>query len=362
MNLPLALLTIRWMVWDTFRQSIASRLFWVMMGFNLLFVLFCLSVTVVGEDEKLPLSKGDIDSRISEQEAFEYGRREFKRADQTGMLGGGLGVAAAMQETGIAYVRKEGVDVLRTEISLGFGLFQVTKAKDRVDAVRFLQVLLGGAVADTIGIFLVLIWTAGFIPTFIEPNQVTVLLAKPVPRWSLLIGKYLGVLIFVGLQASAFVVGTWLALGVRTGVFDPLYLLTIPLLVIHFGIFYSFSTLLAVSTRSTVVCVFASILFWFACWGMNFGRHAIIAAELPGLTPASKAILETGYWIMPKPGDMSLILYDALDADGFSLKVPEFKKVQEKKEFHPELSILASLLFATVMLGIAAREFHKMDY
>jgi ABC-type transport system involved in multi-copper enzyme maturation permease subunit len=359
MNLPLALLTIRWMVRDTFRQSLASRLFWIMLGFNLLFILFCLSVRIVGEEDRLPLSPSDIDSRISLEEATQLGRQKLSNV---GILAGGAGIEGIAQPYGVQYARKDGVDVLGTQISLGFGLFEVTKAKDRVDAVRFLQVLLGGAVADTVGIFLVLIWTAGFIPTFIEPNQVTVLLAKPVPRWSLFVGKFLGVLVFVGLQATIFVIGTWMALGICTGVFDGLYLLTIPLVVIHFGIFYSFSALIAVSTRSTVVCVFASILFWFACWGMNFGRHAIIAAEIKGLTPASKTILEAGYWIMPKPGDMSLILYDALQADGFSMKVPEFKKVQQKNEFHPELSILASLLFATVILGIAAREFHKMDY
>jgi hypothetical protein len=104
------------------------------------------------------------------------------------------------------------------------------------------------------------------------------------------------------------------------------------------------------------------LLLWFACWGINFGRHFIVASELPGLTPTSKIILEVGYWTLPKPGDMSLILYDALKADGFSVKVPEFKTVQDKGLFRPELSVLASLLFSAIMVGISAREFQKMDY
>lgn len=359
MNLPIALLTIRWMIRDTFRQSLASRLFWVMLGFNALFILLCLSVKIEGEEVQLPLSPADIKSRIPLKEAIRIGR---ENAEPSGILSGAIGVEGVAREIGIKIVRKEGVDVDGMEISLGFGLMLVQTTKDSVDAVRFLQVLLGGAVADTIGIFLAIIWTAGFIPTFIEPNQVTVLLAKPIPRWSLLVGKFFGVLIFVGMQATVFVLGTWLALGLRTGVFDGLYLLTIPLLVLHFAIFYSFSTLIAVSTRNTVVCVFATLLFWFACWGMNFGRHVIVAHDLPGLTPTSRTILETGYWIMPKPGDMSLILYDVLQADGFSMKVPEFEKVQKMGKFHAELSVLASMLFAMILLGISAREFHKMDY
>ena len=50
------------------------------------------------------------------------------------------------------------------------------------------------------------------------------------PRWSLLAGKFLGVLAFVALQASLFVGGTWLALGLRTGVWDPTYFLCVPIL------------------------------------------------------------------------------------------------------------------------------------
>lgn len=336
MNLPVALLTIKWMVRDTFRQSLASRLFWVLLGVSALCILFCLSVRVEGE-EPLPTAPGE--------EKFGLPPDDPK-----------------VRELGKERVRQEGYDVVGSKLYLGFGLFQAAEGRDRTDAVRFLQIWLAGAVADTAGIFLVLIWTAGFLPAFLDPNQVTVLLAKPVPRWSLLVGKYLGVLAFVAVQAAFFVVGTWLALGLKTGVYDPLYLLAVPLLVVHFAVFYSFSAMLAVWTRSTVVCVFGSLLFWVICWGTNFGRHAAEVHDLSGLSPAGRTALEVSYWALPKPGDMSLILYDALQASGFSGGVPEFKKLKDAGKFHPELSVLASLLFAVVMLAIAAREFQTTDY
>jgi len=331
MNLPIALLTIKWMIRDTFRQSLSSRLFYVLLGISALFILFCLSVSVRGEDP-LPVGPGDIAVRLP--------------ADQID------------PET----AKKEGVDVAVPRLSIGFGLFETDAGRDRTDAVRFLHIALSSGVADTTGIFLLLIWTAGFLPTFLDPNQITVLLAKPVPRWSLLIGKFLGVLAFVGMQGTVFVVGTWLALGLKTGVYDPLYLLTIPLLIVHFGIFYSFSTMLAVWTRSTVVCVFGSLLFWLVCWGMNFGRHAIEVHALPGMTPVGRTMLEVSYWTLPKPGDMNLILFDALKATGYSGGVKEFDTLKNEKKFHPELSVLASLMFAAAMLGIAARELHTTDY
>ena len=144
--------------------------------------------------------------------------------------------------------------------------------------------MLAAGVADTLGLLLTLIWTAGFLPGFLAPQAVAVLLAKPVPRWTLLAGKYIGVLAFVLAQAAYFVGGTWLALGLRTGVWDPTYLLSIPLLLLQFAVFFSFSLLLAVCSRSTVVCVSGSIAFWAVCWAINFGRHAVMAS------PAAQAV------------------------------------------------------------------------
>lgn len=336
MNLPVALLTIKWMIRDTFRQSLSSRLFWVLLGISTICILFCFSISVEGE-KVLPTRPGENPMGLP--------------ADDP-----------KAKELGAEGLKNEGLDVYGSKLYLGFGLFKATERRDKTDAVRFVQIWLAGAVADTAGIFLVLIWTAGFLPTFLDPNQATVLLAKPVPRWSLLVGKYIGVLAFVFVQATFFVVGTWLALGLKTDVFDPLYLLTIPVMVIHFGVFYSFSVMLAVWTRSTVVCVLGSLLFWVICWGVNFGRHAVEVTDAGAMSPGGRTVLEVCYWTLPKPADMSLILYDSLQAQGFSAGVPEFKKLKDAGKFRPELAVLSSMLFALLMLGISARELQTTDY
>ena len=257
----------------------------------------------------------------------------------------------------------EGVDVLGgDQLSLGFGTLKISTNRDKSDSVRFLQVWLAGLVAGTAGIFLAIIWTAGFLPTFLDPNHATVLLAKPVPRWSLLLGKMLGVLVFVFLQATFFVFGTWLALGISTGVFDPRYLFAIPVLLLHFAVFYSFSAMLAVWTRSTVVCVFGTLLFWVMCWGMNFGRDAIVAHEPVGLSDGTRFMVEAGYWILPKPADLNAIFDDALETQSFAAGVPEIGAARKKGKLNLPLSVLASLLFAGAMFGIAAYEFRKAEY
>src|SRR5207244_1830797 len=114
-------------------------------------------------------------------------------------------------------------------LTLGFGAFRVQLFRSGQEAVHFLAVMLAEWVAGAAGTLLALVWTAGFLPSFLEPSSASVLLAKPVPRWLLLVGKYVGVLVFVLFQVTVFIGGTWLALGVRTGFWVPNYLLAIPL-------------------------------------------------------------------------------------------------------------------------------------
>ena len=164
------------------------------------------------------------------------------------------------------------------ELTLLFRAIRVPLTRSRVESVRFVELVLAGGLADTAGVLLALIWTAGFLPSFLEPASTSVLLAKPAPRWLLLAGKFLGVLVFVALQALIFVGVTWLALGVRTGIWEGRYFLGVPLLLAHFAMFFSISTLLAVLTRSTAAGVIGTLGFWVACWCVNYARQS---AESP---------------------------------------------------------------------------------
>jgi ABC-type transport system involved in multi-copper enzyme maturation permease subunit len=330
-SLPIAIRTVRWMVRDTFRQSLASKLFWVMLGMTALCSVFCLGISVTGDEEP-------------ERHPYQLPTYMPKKYQDD------------------PKVRKEGIRVVNGEVSLGFGLFKFDITKNRADSVRLIQLWMAGILADTVGVLLALLWTAGFLPTFLEPQSVTVLLAKPAPRWSLLAGKYMGVLLFVALHAVLFVGGTWAGIGLSTGVWDPTYWFAVPLLVINFAVFYSFSALLAVCTRSTVVCVFGTLLFWILCWAMNMTHHHLVGFDVKGVTPASSLLVEVGYWTLPKPLDMSGVFFDAMQAAHYSAPVPQMSALKAKGLFYPELSIFASLLVAVGVLAIAAYEFRKTDY
>lgn len=327
---PDAIRTVRWMVRDTLRQSVATKLFWAMLGLTALCAVFCLGITVEGAADR-PRVPGELPTYLPQKEATPE-------------------------------VAAEGIRVAGGKVTLGYGLFEYPVTKTKADAVRVILVWLAGVVADTAGVLLALLWTAGFLPTFLEPQAVTVLLAKPAPRWAVLAGKYLGVVGFVALQATAFVGATWLATGAATGVWDGAYWFAVPLLVVNFAVFYAASAVLAVCTRSTVVSLFGTLLFWLLCWAMNLTHHKLAGAEIPGTTPAAGALVKVGYWVLPKPLDMGGIFFDAMKAEDYATAVPELAAAKARGSFHPELAVLTSLAFAAAALAVAGYEFRHMDY
>jgi ABC-type transport system involved in multi-copper enzyme maturation permease subunit len=324
--------TAWWLVRDTFRQSLASGIGWLLAGISTIAILVCLSATVTG-----PTSLGPQGAHP------EFLPRQDVEAHDAHKL------------------EVSGVAVADGALRLAFGAIRVPVARDTHSAVQFLELVLAAGVADTLGLLLTLIWTAGFLPAFLDSHAVAVLLAKPVPRGGLLLGKYLGVLAFVLVQAAYFVGGTWLALGLRTGIWDPAYLLSVPLLLLHFAVFFSVSLLLAVLFRSTVVAVFGSIAFWGLCWGINYGRHLVASAsETAAQASFSRPLAwlaEIGYWLFPKPIDMGQLLFDALGAGShFHRLLPGASMMSLG------LSLLTSLLFTAYVLLAASLQFARADY
>jgi ABC-type transport system involved in multi-copper enzyme maturation permease subunit len=302
----------RLQIHDTFRQALANRVFWVMLSACVLVNFFCLGISI--EDGESLRAPDDI-----------------------------------------------GLDEPHGHISFAFGAWQLPLFRDGRAMAHFILLVLGEGVFGVIGTLLALVLTAGFVPEFLQPVNATVVLSKPAPRWVLLLGRYLGVLIFLAFFTGFYVFGTWLTLGLRTGFWVNNYLWGLPLLLLQFAAMYSFSCFLGVLTRSNLVCVFGTILFWLACWGMNYGHHMMAAVEsdMPPKHYLLNGLGEACYWIMPKPVDMSMILRGAVDAGQTD---PQLQKFVLLGAFHPELSVLSSLVFIVVMLFLATQQLASKDY
>jgi ABC-type transport system involved in multi-copper enzyme maturation permease subunit len=366
MNSQRTLATVRQLIRDTFRQAWASGIFAMMLAVTAICVVLCLSVSV----------SGDVNLHNSDEPPLFLPPPSPRAVAPSVVLvlaSSGPLEAATLTATSEKVwssipnnpdlARHEGIDTISGRMTLAFGAVSFPVARERGDSVRFLELILSGGVAGSLGLLLALVWTAGFLPTFLEASAASVLLAKPVGRWQLLVGKYLGVLTFVGFQVALFVILTWLALGLRTNVWDMTYWWCIPLLLLEFAVLYSFSVLLAVMTRSTVACVFGSLLFWLLAWGINYG--SVMASgmeESQQLSAFTLTLTKAAYWISPKPIDAGLILYNALDAHEHFEKPMVFKLLESGHGFSPFLSLFSSFAIAVVLLALSAYEFSTKDY
>lgn len=334
MTLPEVIRTVRWMVRDTIRQAVATKLFWVMLAAVAVAVGVCASLSVSGDTARHGADV-PVPAILPKGEAEKLGQDK---------------------------VTADGVRTVGGTVSLGFGAVSAPLGRDREDAVRAIMLYLVAVVADTAGVLLALLWTAGFLPTFLEPQAATVLLAKPAPRWAVLLGKYLGVVLFVGLFAALFIGGTWTALGVRTGVWVGAYWLAVPLLMLNFAVFYAVSAFLAVWTRSTVASAFGVLLFWLVCWATDFTHLRLTAYPPEGMSGFARFMLDAAYWVLPKPLALGGIFYEAVGARGFVAAVPELEIVQAAGRSYPVAAVLTCVAFATATLGLAAYEFETQDY
>jgi ABC-type transport system involved in multi-copper enzyme maturation permease subunit len=330
MKLPTAYFFFRCLITDTFRQALAARTFWLMLAVSILCIGLCLSIHIEGGASLKP--PGEI---------------ELIGPDQKPLTGPNPHPGT---------------------ISVLFGAIRLPLFRDAEAQVHFLEAFLALWVAGAAGTLAALIWTAGFVPAFLDPATAPVLLAKPVPRPLLLVGKCVGVLCFVFFQEAVFFVGTWLALGFRTGIWSPGYLICLPLMLLQFFILYQFSVLVAVVTRSTVAAIFGSLVCWLLCFAVNLGRYVVALAPQFHADPSLYSsqltrLADWGYWLLPKPADLLVLLDTELAAgEHFDALAPILRQAQQQGLIASEWSVATSLVFGIVILGLAAREFTVLDY
>jgi ABC-type transport system involved in multi-copper enzyme maturation permease subunit len=140
--------------------------------------------------------------------------------------------------------------------------------------VQFWESWLVNFFGAAIALLISTIITAFFIPNMLRKGTVDLLLVKPISRTVLLLYKYIGGLTFIFLNTVVVVVGIWLVLGLRTNMWGTGFLLSIFVLTFQFALYYAVSTLFAVLSRSPIVAILMTCLFWFVfAFIIGYGYH-----------------------------------------------------------------------------------------
>lgn len=166
-------------------------------------------------------------------------------------------------------------------------------------------------VVGIIGIFTAILVTSSIVPQTFEPGSIDLLFSKPVSRSLVFLTKYLGGCAFVLLNSVYFMVGLTFFVWLKLDMWMPGLLLIIPVFVFVFAIYYALSCLAGVVWRNAIICVVASILFWFYCFSIGLTRNFL---DMVAMTPRrSEQIVVVGEDLLAAKRDGTVVEWSAED-------------------------------------------------
>lgn len=254
--------------------------------------------------------------------------------------------------------------------------------------VQFWESVLVNWIGAGIALLISTIITAFFIPNMLRKGTIDFLLVKPISRTVLLLYKYIGGMTFIFLNTSVVVVGIWLVLGLRTNLWGTGFLLSIFVLTFQFALYYAVSTLFAVLSRSPIVAILMTCLFWFVfSFVIGYGYYwvdmsrkirDVLEVQMEGQDeeiPGKEAIPDKPFfdWVYTSADIIHLVTPHLKDLDTLTDKWviedalsagSRERKTAEKAYagFHWVEAISVTSLYIVVLLAVSCWWFARKDY
>lgn len=220
------------------------------------------------------------------------------------------------------------------------GVISLTDVKQSVMSLQ--------AIMTSVSYLLVLIFciisSASFIPSMVEKGTVDLLISKPLSRFTILISKYLGAVIFVGISLIYFIGSIWLILSLKSGYWNFNFLFVILSLTFAFAVMYSIVVLIGLLTNSSIIAILINLFLLFVLLPLLAGRESIIFTFVTN--DAIRFVFNFLYYIFPKPGEITEI----------SIKIITHEAVDS---WQP---VITSFLFGAAVMAYSAYYFSKKDY
>ncbi len=286
-------------------------------------------------------------------------------------------IAASMACIGFT---EEGIDIM-------FGTFTIETMDWSVDNDELparLGAVMVKVIADNylgwLGIIVCLVATASAFPSLMESGNIDIVASKPISRHALFLGRYLGTMVFILVQAAIFVGLTFVVMGVRWGYWSWGYLWLIPLMVLLFSYLFAFCALFGVVTRRAITSLMLTMVVWCFIFLIQTA-HSLLLAGPSDFDKSGywQRRISAIHWIVPKTQDIAIIggklvgagvVADAIPVDEDAL--PE----KERAEFHRAVqlertitesvdivsSIGSSLGVEAVIVLLAMWRFNRRDF
>jgi ABC-type transport system involved in multi-copper enzyme maturation permease subunit len=192
------------------------------------------------------------------------------------------------------------------------------------------------------GMFLAVFASAGLIPSVLEPGRIELLLSKPVSRTHILLGRYVGNVLVVSCNIIYLVLGVWTILGIKTGIWSPVFLISIATTIFTFAVLLSVVILIGVLFESAALAtmVAAALMILSLVLAQINIMLRLLSSEW------SRQIWRTLYYSLPKIFDLGKMTLDAI----------------RNRTFDGSMPIWTSALFAAVVLTGALLIFARRDF
>lgn len=215
------------------------------------------------------------------------------------------------------------------------------------DVVRYTQVGIISALY-VLGVVLALFLTCNYVPSLAREGWVDLLIAQPISRSTLLLGRALGAVAVVSIGVTYLVGGTWLVLRLKTGFGSAGFLLAGLVILFAYAVCYAATVLVGIITGNGPVSGIAGLMVWVAGHVMYaFHRFPEWRAALRAGWPRQTAttLVEGLYWFLPKNQNLGEMAVNAARGEAVSLSAVGY-----------------SLPFALVCLLLACWWFMRRDY
>ena len=249
-------------------------------------------------------------------------------------------------------------------IKIFFDSVRISKEVVLGHAIRIIEDNIVNGIGAAVTLMLSVVITSFFIPNLLRKGSVDLLISKPIGRAQLLVYKYIGGLTFIFLVSTFTIGGVWLALAARSGLWNPAFLLTIPILTFTFAILYAVSTLVAVLTRSAIASILISLAFMFFLWLIGQAKSFFDLNKVANLFEAPEwvyTLVDTINNILPRYKDLdkltTKLILDSTQTRGEArlagiiIEFPSWPG-----------AIGVSLAFIAVMLALSCWRFTKRDF
>ena len=192
------------------------------------------------------------------------------------------------------------------------------------------------------GLFLSLFATSNLIPNFLQPGNIDLYISKPLSRWQLLTGRFLGAVLIVALNVFYLVFFTYMVLSLKTGIWNWGFLISGVMIVLTFAILYALMVLLGLLTRSSAfsLMITYTILFFSPLLLQRDKIYALLSGKVYGL------LLDGLYYFLPKTAELAVLT----------------EKLVANNPISSYAALWSSLLFGLLMFFVSLIIFNRKNF